>query len=129
MSKQGKVVKVLSPLEVVVDIGNADGVGTSSRFLVFRHGEEIKDPDTNESLGILEIVRGRGEAKHVQEHLTTVRSIERRVERRDRVRQRLVGQFERLIQIAPAESEMVTEEVEVLAPFEQVQTGDLVRVL
>jgi hypothetical protein len=41
----------------------------------------IRDPDTGKDLGQLELVRGRGEVVHVQEHLAPIRSIERRRER------------------------------------------------
>lgn len=43
-----------------------------TRFLVFRLGEELFDPDTNESLGILELVCGEGKPEHIQEHISTL---------------------------------------------------------
>lgn len=75
----GKVVKILNPYEVVINLGAEDGVTKDDEFVVFEQGEEVTDPDTDESLGILEIVRGQGVAKHVQEKLTTLRSTERTV--------------------------------------------------
>ena len=111
MSKEAKVVKVLSPNEIVVNLGSADGVDSTSRFLVFTLGGELKDPDTGESLGVLEIVRGRGEAKHVQERLTTVRSIERNINQA--ATRPLLG--------VPGANDP--------APFDNVSVGDLVRLL
>jgi hypothetical protein len=121
----GQVIRVLTPTELVINRGLSHGISSASRFLVFALGDEVKDPDTGESLGQLEIVRGRGEAKHVQEKMTTIRSIERKTVSIDRPRQvhepyafRIMPKFE-----------TVTEEREVVAPFEDVQIGDLVRVL
>ena len=123
---EGKVVHKLSPTELVINIGRSHGVQEDSRFIVFALGDEIPDPDTGESLGTLEIVRGRAEAKHVQEKMTTILSTEKR--RVPRERQRLVFGSPFTSSITPR-TETVTEEVEVPAPFEGVQVGDLVRVL
>jgi hypothetical protein len=71
-----KVVKVIDDYRVVINRGRRDGVEIGDRFLVYEVGEELADPDTNESLGKLEIVKGRGQAKHVQERLTTLESLE-----------------------------------------------------
>lgn len=123
---EGKVIHKLSPTELVVNIGRSLGVREGSRFIVFALGDELKDPDTGESLGALEIVRGRAEAKHVQEKMTTILCTDKR--RVPRERQRLVSST-RFTALGMPRTETVTEEVEVLAPFEGVQVGDLVRVL
>lgn len=123
---QGKVIRKLSPTELVVNIGRSHGVDESSRFIVFALGDEVNDPDTGESLGSLEIVRGRAEAKHVQEKMSTIRSVEKRRVTMDR--ERPLPRDPIFSQIVPR-TEIVTEEVEVTIPFEGVQDGDLVRVL
>lgn len=74
----GKVVKILNPFEVVINLGANDGIGAEDQFVVYAEGEELTDPDTGDSLGTLEIVRGQAFAKHVQERLTTLRSRESR---------------------------------------------------
>ena len=71
-----KVVKVIDEYRVVINKGRVDGVEKGDSFLVYEMGEELFDPDTNESLGKIEIVKGRGKAKHVQERLATLESIE-----------------------------------------------------
>lgn len=68
----GKVVQVLNRLQIVINKGKADGVTPNSRFLVYHLGEELFDPDTSESLGVLELVCGEGKPIHIQEHLTTL---------------------------------------------------------
>lgn len=75
------------PLEIVINRGARDGVRLGSRFLVFGYGPEVTDPASGESLGRLEVVRGRGEIVHVQDQMATLRSVE---ERQTKPRRRLV---------------------------------------
>ena len=55
-----------------MNVGSADGVYLGQRVLVFGTGDEIQDPDSGASLGVLELVKGRGAVIHVQENLSTV---------------------------------------------------------
>jgi hypothetical protein len=66
------VVAVINSREIVINRGTADGVRAGARFLVYRMGNEIFDPATNESLGTLEIVLGTGFVSHVQEKMATI---------------------------------------------------------
>ena len=116
---EGKVVKVLSNMEVVVNLGASHGVHEGTRFVIFQLGEDLVDPDTKQSLGRLELVRGRGEARHVQDRMSTIRSIETKRALRDRVQKSPLA-------ILPS---VETVEVEVQAPFEGVKEGDLARKL
>jgi len=68
------VAKVIDDFSVVINKGSADGVEKGQRFLVYEIGEEVADPDTGESLGRLELVRGTGAVTHVQERIATVES-------------------------------------------------------
>lgn len=68
----GKVVAVLDEYKIVINKGYIDGVSKADRFLVYYLGEEMFDPDTNESLGTLEIICGEGKPEHIQEHITTI---------------------------------------------------------
>jgi len=124
---EGKVIRVLSPTELVINLGSSSGVSETSRFVIYSLGDEIKDPDTGELLGQLEIVKGRAEAKHIQEKMSTIRSVEKTKLTRDR--ERLLPRPPRIGWAAMPETEMVTEEVLVPAPFEGVELNDLVRVL
>jgi hypothetical protein len=73
---EGKVIRVLNPTEIVINLGSSHGITGESRFIVFETGAEVTDPDSGESLGQLEMVKGRAEAKHVQEKMSTLRSRE-----------------------------------------------------
>lgn len=70
----GKVIQKIDDYKIVINKGYADGVATGNRFLVYRLGEELYDPDTNESLGVLELVCGEGKPEHIQEKITTLRT-------------------------------------------------------
>ena len=72
--KQPKVAKVIDDFTVVLNIGSKNGVSPNQDYVLYRIGDEVKDPDTGESLGILENVIGRGVITHVQENLSTLQS-------------------------------------------------------
>lgn len=72
----GKVVNIVDETTVVINLGSDHGVKPGHTFLILGLGEMITDPDTGESLGHLELVRGRAEAKHVQPRMTTLVSVE-----------------------------------------------------
>jgi hypothetical protein len=123
--KNGRVIRILNkdiygcPVEVVVDVGEVDGVTSRSQFLLYVLGEEIQNPDGGESLGRLEIVRGRGKAKHVQSRLTTVVPLSKT---KRTIRRTSGGGL-----MFPAET---VEEEEELLPFDRdLKEGDWVRVL
>lgn len=69
------IVKKLDEYTVVINKGSADGIKPNHRFLIYSVDDKpIIDPITNETLGILEIVKGTAKVKHIQEHLTTLES-------------------------------------------------------
>lgn len=73
MSKIYKVIKVINSTEIVINAGKNE-IKKLSNFLIYSLDEELFDPDTNESLGQLEIVKGTAEPVHIQEKLTTLQS-------------------------------------------------------
>ena len=72
----GLVAKVIDSQTVVLNIGASNGVSTGDEFVVFSLGEEVLDPKTGQNLGILENVKGKGKAVHVQDHLCTIEAYE-----------------------------------------------------
>ena len=68
----GKVIKVIDDYTLVINKGAQDGVTMGDRFLIYHLGEEMIDPDTKESLGVLEIICGEGKPEHIQERFTTL---------------------------------------------------------
>lgn len=71
---EGKVANIIDDYRVVINKGSNDGVRVGQRFLILTIGEEIKDPDTKESLGKIEVIKGKGEVTHVQERMATLQT-------------------------------------------------------
>ncbi|MDZ4776340.1 MAG: hypothetical protein SGJ23_06100 [Alphaproteobacteria bacterium] len=111
-----RVAKTLTDYDIVLNAGEADGVKVGMTFVVFSIGDEIVDPDTGESLGHLEIVKGRVRVSHVQAKISTARSnetFERRVPRGTAV--------EQILGTRPADYVTATK------ILDGVQVGDFVR--
>ncbi len=71
---EGKVAKILDDQTLVLNVGSAQGVVQGMVFSVFAPVEEVKDPDTGQSLGAWEAVKGYVQASHPQERLTVCRA-------------------------------------------------------
>lgn len=69
-----KVARVLDEYTLVINKGANDGIKAGHRFLVYSLGEEIIDPDTQNSLGNLEVVKGTGKVTHIQPTMATIQS-------------------------------------------------------
>lgn len=69
-----KVAKVRNEYSLVLNKGSKDGIKSGQRFLIYSLGEEIIDPDTQKSLGQLEIVKGTGKVTHLQPTMATIQS-------------------------------------------------------
>ena len=75
MNTQLKVVHVIDDYKVAINAGSNSGIKLGQRYLVYKlSSEEIIDPDSNTSLGFLEIVKGSGKVVHVQETMCTLES-------------------------------------------------------
>lgn len=62
------VVEKRNSFELVINRGSVDGVELGDTFIIYYiEPEELIDPETNESLGNLEVIRGTGVATNVQE--------------------------------------------------------------
>ena len=71
------VVKVIDSYTVVINRGSNDDVSKGDKYLVYYvEPEELSDPETGESLGKLEVVRGTGKVVHLQERMATLESNE-----------------------------------------------------
>lgn len=78
-----KIVNVISDSKVVINAGHNEGISVGSKFIIYKNGDNIIDPDTGEDLGVLEIVKGNGVATHVQEKMSTISGY-RKVRKRSR---------------------------------------------
>ncbi|NQE04351.1 hypothetical protein C5S32_00635 [ANME-1 cluster archaeon GoMg1] len=64
---EGKVAEIVDEYTVVINRGQEHGVEEDMRFVIYEPGEEIKDPETDESLGKFEYVKAKVEVVNVQE--------------------------------------------------------------
>ena len=69
-----QVASVETNKTIVINRGSNDGVHNGEYYLVYRLGKEIIDPETQESLGLLENVIGKGKIIHTQETMATLES-------------------------------------------------------
>lgn len=65
---RGKVAQVLSSRDIALNLGSANGVVVGMEFDVIDQAE-IKDPDTEELLGFIELSKARVRVTDVQEKL------------------------------------------------------------
>ena len=70
------VVHVVDEYRVVINRGSEQGVKIGDTYLIYSVGPDLTDPDTGESLGALELVKGRVVVRHVQEKISTSECIE-----------------------------------------------------
>ena len=105
---------------LLINVGAEDDVKKDARVLVYALGEEIMDPDSNESLGHFEIVRGEGRVSVVQDKISIVRSS------RTKQVQQILSTAGVLAAMSGRSSSEVVEKTE-QQPFISPQIGDLVR--
>ena len=70
----GKVAAIIDDTTLVLNVGSLDGVREAQLFAIISVQGEVSDPDTGDSLGQWEAVKGRVVVTHVQERMATVRS-------------------------------------------------------
>jgi hypothetical protein len=68
---QGKVAAIVSEREIAINVGRKHGVKVGMQFTVLSSKDaEIKDPDTGETIGVLDREIARVQAIDVQELMT-----------------------------------------------------------
>lgn len=71
---KGKIINILDNKRVIVNLGYTNGVTKEMRFIIYAEGEDIKDPETNKSLGKREILKHRIKPTHIQENFSIMES-------------------------------------------------------
>ncbi|GIH73241.1 hypothetical protein [Sphaerimonospora thailandensis] len=72
---EGKVAQILTARELVINKGTVDGVEVGMRFAVLNsRGVDIKDPDTGEALGSVEIEKAIVKVVRVSDRLAVART-------------------------------------------------------
>ena len=120
------VVKVIDHYNVVINRGSDHGLKKGAKFLIYRLDDtEIFDPETGESLGLLELVVGEGVATHVQPKLSTIQSSETSTQTRTISREPTRTHIDVLLGMA--RTEVVKEPEITKLPFESPLVGDKAR--
>jgi hypothetical protein len=73
---KGKVAAIKSDYAVVINKGYKDGIEENMRFIIYEDGEEIFDPDSQESLGKLEYIKAKVIVKHPGEKISLAETYE-----------------------------------------------------
>lgn len=79
---EAKVASIIDDFRVVINKGTNDGVEIGQRYFIIKIGDEVFDPDSGESLGRVEIIKGKGEVTHAQGKISTLQTIEKHEIRR-----------------------------------------------
>lgn len=74
-----KIARIDSHTRVVLADGSRSGVEVGMEFVIYELGEEIFDPETGDSLGQIEHVKGRVVVTHVQERMSFAETKEEKV--------------------------------------------------
>lgn len=121
---QTKVARILSPTQVILAAGSDQGVREGMEFIIYDLSDVILDPETNEPLGQLELVKGRVKASHVQKSLTFATTMARNVVRNPLEALSVFAPYrETIYEQLPVDESSVTA----LQTERKVKIGDLVR--
>ena len=129
MSKQAKVVYVSEDgIQVSLNVGKVDGVSQGDSFLIYELSEhEIIDPDTNESLGYLEFVKGTGKVVHLQDRMCTIASAKYKNTSPTKTIKKEHGNPMFASFISPTIEETIIEGEKVQIPFDNACVGHLAK--
>lgn len=126
MKDLAMVVHVLDyELQIVINKGQNEGVKIGDQYLIYELGSEIFDPQTEQSLGRLEIVKGKGIVVHVQEKMATIESIEKSSPSRTITKRKNRNP---IISFQDSYEEVITGESEVVA-FNNPKYGDYAKLI
>lgn len=126
MSKIIKVIKVINEYTLVINAGSDDGVNERYEFLIYELGDELFDPDTKESLGQLEIIKGTATPTHIQNKITTIKSNKYIYSsEKKRIIKRVAG----LASMFGGEEEIIEPGNKQLKSFDNPATNDLVKII
>lgn len=76
MEKQIKIAKIISTTELVINAGSKQNINEGDKFQIIDKvgSEPVIDPDTGESLGTLDIIKGIVEVTTVYPNMSIVQS-------------------------------------------------------
>ena len=113
------IARILSPTRIVINRGSEHGIKKEQKMLVYSlEGEEVKDPNTGESLGNLETYKGTGKIISVQEKTSILES--------DRNKSSTIA-LSSIIITGVIAQKAISDKLYKILPFENPKIGDLVK--
>ena len=113
-----QIVNILAPYRLVMNRGERNRIQVGRRVLIYGISEEeIIDPNTGESLGFLELVRGTGRIIFVQDKISIIETDQKKTYRK-RIENSSLGLRSYKSEVAESDE---------LKPFDNAQVGDLVK--
>lgn len=67
---KGKIIRIIDPRTVIIDLGKKDGVTSSSMFSILADAEPVIHPDTGEELGRVPVVKAKVKSSQVYDKFT-----------------------------------------------------------
>lgn len=128
----GKIVKVLDDYNYVSTINqdSMEDINVGHNYTIVGLADEIIDPDTGESLGQLEIVKGKVRAMHVQAKLLSLTSAEYSQKKEERSIVKITEKKQNaFMPIITRETETITPGDTILRPIKNVKLGDIVAII
>ena len=135
MSEQIKVIELITDeyencYKAIINKGTINSIKNGDKFLVVGIGKELFDPDTNESLGQIETVKGKAIVSHAQEKMATIESLNYKKEFPTKTVEETIGGISLLLSNGGKTKKTTYEEKEkVLLPFENIKIGDIAKKL
>jgi len=126
MDKVIKVIKVIDENNIAINVGLNDDIKNEFEFLVYELGEELFEPDTNESLGHLEIVKGSAVPVHIQDKITIIKSNQYLYKESNR---KIIKRSGGLAFAFAGTEEIIEPHKKELKPFDNPKVGDLVKII
>jgi len=128
--KPAVVIHVSDSYSVVINNGSEQGVKQGDTYLIYGLGPELNDPETGESLGRLEVVRGRAEVSHIQDKVATLESCEfEKIPGRRKIITRELGGGLLGLSLAQPQKEEIEEDPERRRRELNAKVGDLAKIL
>lgn len=72
---KGKVIRIISPQAIIVDIGTEEGIATGMKLVIYEEGQTIYGLD-GEDLGKVEYVKATVRVVHAQEKFSIAENVE-----------------------------------------------------
>lgn len=135
MSELIKIIELIededgSCFKAIINKGLNDSIKNGDKFLVVGIGRELFDPDTKESLGKLETVKGKAIVSHAQEKMATIESINYKKEFPIKTVEETMGGVSLILSHMGRTKKTTYEEREkILLPFEKIKIGDIAKKL